>query len=392
MIVEPSEKSHRDDGRSTGAGNTFANGPADPADWIHLSLIPGLGTTGLWRLISHFKSPAAVLAANKKQLQSVKGIGPRQIAGLLGEKLPASRAYEQLQRLDNVGGQAICYDDTQYPQQLKHLVDPPPVLYVIGDPTTLSGFSVAIVGSRAATAYGRRIAFSLGRSLSEYKLNVVSGLALGIDTQAHLGAIEGEGSTIAVLGCGIDIVYPRQNRSLYDRIRKCGLIVSEYVIGTKPDGFRFPARNRIIAGLCRGVIVVEAARRSGSLITAQIGLDIGREVFAVPGQIDSFKSEGTHWLLQQGAKLVQNVEDVLDELGATSHKGIRFAETGNENFDADLDPDALALLAHIEPYPQQRDKIIEKSGESSSRVSELLLFLELEGFIEMIPGDQLRRL
>lgn len=364
----------------------------NPADWINLSLVPGLGVVGVWRLIAHFKSPRAVFSATETELQRVAGLRPQQIRGVLATRNSTERDCRELQRLKAVGGHAICYDDEFYPGQLKHLPDPPPVLYCLGDPTILSKNAVAIVGSRAATAYGRRTAFRLAEGLVDYDFTVVSGLALGIDTESHFGALQGGGSTVAVLGCGIDIVYPKQNMSLYKRIAEEGVLISEYPLGTRPDGFRFPARNRIIAGLSEGVVVVEAAKKSGSLITAQIALDVGREVFAVPGQIDSFKSEGAHWLLQQGAKLVQHVDDVVVELG---HQGLGRhpgSEQKNNKSDFEIDPDASALLQLIEPYPVQRDALIEKSGETAARVSELLLFLELEGLIEMVPGDQVRRI
>ncbi len=360
------------------------------ADWISLSLTPGLGVTGLWRLINHFKSPGAVLAASRKQLLQIPGIRESQIAGFFsGDN--GHRGAEELQRLKVRGGSAISYENPLYPKQLKELADPPPVLYILGDPHLLVTPSVAIVGSRAATAYGRRVSFSLAENLALRGLTVVSGLALGVDAESHRGALHGRGKTVAVLGCGVDIVYPRQNQSLYNNIIKAGLLVSEYPLGTKPDGFRFPARNRIISGLSSGVVVVEAAKKSGSLITAQIGLDIGREVFAVPGQVDSFKSEGTHWLLQQGAKLVQNVDDILVELEHLDLSS-QVHEPKSEENDFEIDPDALALLELIEPYPQLRDTLIEISGKSPARVSELLLFLELEGLVEMLLGDQVRKI
>jgi DNA processing protein len=187
------------------------------------------------------------------------------------------------------------------------------------------------------------------------------------------------------------VVYPLQNRSLYKQIAECGALVTEYPLGTRPDGFRFPARNRIIAGLSQGVIVVEAAKKSGSLITAQMALDCGREVFAVPGQVDSCKSEGAHWLLQQGAKLVQRVEDIVVELDLPSVKNNNVQSATRKEHTLDIEPDALALLTFIEPYPLVREALLEKSGLSPARMSKLLLLLELDGLIEMLPGDQLRK-
>ncbi len=210
--------------------------------------------------------------------------------------------------------------------------------------------------------------------------------------EAHKGALAANGKTIAVLGCGIDIVYPRQNRVLFEQIAKKGAVVSENPLGTAPEGFRFPARNRIIAGTSRGVLVVEAARKSGSLITAQIALVEGRDVYAVPGQVDSFKSEGTHWLLQQGAKLVQSEMDILEELPVDSVRSHGNQEINGHINPSSLEPEAIQLLQCIETYPCSRDELIGKAGIAVPEFSELLLILELEGFVEILPGDEIRRL
>jgi len=365
---------------------------ASTLDWIILSLVPGLGLGGYWRLIDHFRSPAEVLRASQKDLLSIKGIQERQISMLFSSKDTHSRGEKELERLTALGGVALSFEDAGYPPLLRELVDPPPVLYVLGQADFLKNPAVAVVGSRAATSYGRRTAFSLSRKLAALSVTVVSGLALGVDAESHLGALSAQGSTVAVLGCGLDVVYPRQNQSLYAKIVQEGALVSEYPLGTRPDAFRFPARNRIIAGLCQGVIVVEAAKRSGSLITAQMALDCGREVFAVPGQVDSSKSEGTHWLLQQGAKLVHRVEDIVVELDLPCSKKCIENDVPLQESTLDIEPDAIGLLAFIEPYPLMRDVLLEKSGFSPARMSELLLLLELEGLIEILPGDKLRKI
>jgi DNA processing protein len=200
------------------------------------------------------------------------------------------------------------------------------------------------------------------------------------------------GGTIAVLGCGLDVIYPQQNSGLYEQIRHRGLLVTEYPLGTSPEGFRFPARNRIIAGMSYGVVVVEAARKSGSLITAEFALNEGRDVFAVPGQVDSFKSGGAHWLLQQGAKLTLSAEDIVEELPLCT--GLQGAHKTGERVGsrpANLDPELLALLERIEPYAMKRDALIAASGLHPGRIAECLLLLELEGLVEMLPGDEIRR-
>lgn len=361
-------------------------------DWISLSLVPGLGLTSYWRLIDHFHSPAAVLAASRKELLQVNGIRQQQVSQLFFSSDITAFGERELEGLSAVGGSALSFEDPSYPPLLRQLTDPPPVLYILGRKELLQRPAVAVVGSRAATGYGRKAAFGLASRLSTAKLTVVSGLALGIDAEAHTGALSGGGSTVAVLGCGLDVVYPRQNHDLYRKIAESGALVTEYPLGTRPEGFRFPARNRIIAGLSKGVVVVEAAKRSGSLITAQIALDCGREVFAVPGHIDSCKSEGTHWLLKQGAKLVQSVSDILEELDVSTSldQSEKYEILPEKNFD--LDPDAVVLLGHLDSYPQMREELIGKSGFSPARVSELLLMLELDGWVEMLPGDRVRKL
>jgi DNA processing protein len=365
---------------------------ADILDWVSLALVPGLGVTGLRRLVDSFGGPDGVLLASPKERSQVVGIRAEALIGLSDTDEVRTRGENELERLARLGAQAICLEDQSYPFLLRQTNSPPSVLYVLGKIELFASGCVAIVGSRSATSYGRRIASTLARDLAVRGVTVVSGLALGIDAEAHAGALSASGATIAVLGCGLDVIYPQQNRSLYEQIQTAGLLVTEYPLGTNPEGFRFPARNRIISGMSYGVVVVEAARRSGSLITAELALDEGRDVFAVPGQVDSFKSAGAHWLLQQGAKLVISAEDILDELPGL--QGV--PQESNEDSRvalraAGLDPAPLALLEKIEPYAMKRDALIAGSGLSPGRVAEFLLLLELEGLVEMLPGDEIRR-
>jgi len=358
------------------------------ANWLALSLVPGLGVSSFWRLLDRFSTPERVLGAPKSEVERVPGMRERQLASLFGGEDYREQAREELRRLTALGGFALSFADAGYPPLLRRLPDPPPVIFIVGRRELLLEEAVAVVGSRAATGYGRKIAFSLAEQLVRANYTVVSGLALGIDAEAHAGALQGGGKTVAVLGCGLDIVYPRLNLPLFRKIREHGVLLSEYPLGTQPEGFRFPARNRIIAGMCRGVVVVEAAKRSGSLITAQIALDCGREVFAVPGHIDSRKSEGTHWLLKQGAKLVQGIEDIVEELGGMA--GGELARPG-KNHGPDggmLDPESSRLLALLDAYPQPRETLLARSGLSPSRLSELLLLLELDGYVEILAGDR----
>ncbi len=358
-------------------------------DWMALSFVPGLGSKGILQLIRHFGSPRAAFLADKQALTDC-GVRKNVCLALTNPAPLRDKAKLLLNRLHGGGADAVGLDDARYPQSLKEIADPPPVLYVQGRVELLDSPCLAMVGSRAATAYGKRSSLLLAQGLASAGITVVSGLAAGIDSEAHRGALSVKGATIGVLGCGLDVVYPAQNRCLYDEIRKEGLLVSEYPLGTKPDGFRFPARNRIISGLSKGVVVVEAARKSGSLITAEMALDEGREVFAVPGQIDSFKSSGAHWLLQQGATLVQSVDDILLELGCGPGESV--VNKKSLAIDATIDPDARDLLENLEVYSQSRNEIIADSGLGPAKVTELLLLLELEGLIEILPGDEIRRI
>ena len=353
-----------------------------------MSFVPGLGSKGLRHLIDRFGTPHEVFLASRRDL-GTSGIRKNVLNALADSTSLRQKAELLLQRLQSGGAHAISFGDPKYPQPLKEIADPPPVLYVQGRIELLNSLCVAMVGSRAATAYGKRSSFMLAQALASSGVTIVSGLAAGIDSEAHQGALSVQGATIGVLGCGLDIVYPRQNRTLYDQIRRDGLLVCEYPLGTRPDGFRFPARNRIIAGLSKGVVVVEAAKRSGSLITAEMALDEGREVFAVPGQIDSFKSSGAHWLLQQGAKLVQSSDDILVEIGCG--RGEKEVGQRSQGMDCSIDPEAGELLKHIDVYPGSRNELIADSRLGPAKVTELLLLLELEGLIEMLPGDEIRR-
>lgn len=365
---------------------------ADILDWVSLSLVPGLGAAGLKRLVACFDGPDGVLQATAKERAQVSGIRSDALMALSDFDTVRHKGEKELARLAGMGAQAISPDDQHYPGLLSQISVPPPVLYVQGKKELLTSCNVALVGSRAATSYGHRIAFSLARDLATQGVTVVSGLALGIDAEAHSGALSVSGPTTAVLGCGLDVIYPQQNRSLYEQIRKDGVLVTEYPLGTSPEGFRFPARNRIIAGMSFGVVVVEAARKSGSLITAEFALEEGRDVFAVPGQVDSYKSTGSHWLLQQGAKLVLSAEDIVEELHlCTEITRKKQVASVPEAGLSTLDPEPLALLEKIDPYAMKRDALIALSGLSPGRVAEFLLLLELEGLIEMLPGDEVCR-
>ncbi|MDA8402742.1 MAG: DNA-processing protein DprA, partial [Desulfobacteraceae bacterium] len=285
--------------------------------------------------------------------------------------------------------------DPEYPPPLRHIPDPPPMLYARGDLKNMEN-SIAIVGSRDATSYGLSMARRLGADLAALGLPVVSGMARGIDTAAHQGALTAGGRTAAVLGCGVGVIYPPENRALFEKMIETGAVVSELPVMEAPNSYNFPARNRIIAGMTIGTVVVEAARQSGSLITARLAAEQGREVFAVPGSIHSFKSAGTHNLLKQGAKLVTRVEDVLDEFyhlkdrGMPDQKGGPLNRSAEKSSDTDLSAGLTAeearVLALIEAYPVHMDELSSRSGLSSGRLAGILLTLELKGKIIQSPG------
>ena len=359
-------------------------------DWIALSMAPGLGPAGFWNLVARFGSPDQVLGMSHEALRTQNGLKKKEHIAIKSSDELRARAETELARLKQLGGEALAAEDPAYPELLRQCCNPPPVIYIKGNKNCFTTPAVAVIGSRAASHYGRRIAFTMGQGFAKYGVTVVSGLATGIDSEAHKGVIEAHGVPIGVLGCGLDVVYPRINRRLYHEVTEKGALVSEYVLGTRPEGFRFPARNRIIAGLSRGVVVVEAAKKSGSLITVQHALEEGREVFAIPGQVDSLKSGGTHWLLQQGASLAVSVDDVVNGIGLEDKTVLR--EKSLSPCHKELDEANSELLAMIDTYPINRNDLIEMSGYAPAEISEYLLLLELEGLIELLPGDRIRRI
>jgi len=353
----------------------------DIAAWIDLGLVPGLGPANYRALLSAFGLPHQVLAVPPEQLRKVV---PGALANAIctGDRSRDVRvALEWLERPDN---HVLTLADPAYPPRLFDLADPPSVLYVRGNPNLLSAPSIAIVGSRNATPAGNDNAERFARALSTSGLTIVSGLALGIDAAAHRGGLAGRGSTIAVMGTGIDCIYPKRNEKIGEEIAAAGAIVSEFPIGTAPLPGNFPRRNRLIAGLCRGVLVVEAALASGSLITARLAAEIGRDVFAIPGSIHSPVSRGCHALIKQGAKLVESVEDVLEEAAAdvlSSSSAVHYISTSES-----------VLLQHMGYDACNIETLCTRSGLTADAVSAMLLALELDGRIGNLPGGLYQRL
>ena len=354
-------------------------------DWISLSLVTGVGPALFFQLISRYGSPTGVLDGAALVVKESASLRSGSLVELHDISRLRRRADQELKALDKIGARALVRDEPDYPELLGHIKQPPPVVYLHGDCTLLKMNAVAIVGSRAATSYGRRVCRAFARDLALAGICVVSGLASGIDAEAHGAALDADGATVGVLGCGLDVVYPRGNRLLFERLRESGLLLSEYPLGTRPEGFRFPARNRIIAGLSLAVLVVEASKRSGSLITVQHGLEEGRDIYAVPGQVDSVKSGGTHWLVQQGAALAVSADDILSQLG--SGQSCTDDPAPDISVRPGLPPYQETLLALIEPYPQSREALLHQSGLPAAQFNEALLMLELEGLVRRAPGN-----
>jgi DNA processing protein len=365
----------------------------DLQEWLTLHLAPGLGAASIRRLIEHFGGPGRVLRASAAALAQVRGLRREALTAIHGIKKNdiASKAAAELEQISHLNIDLITWNDDRYPDLLRTIHNPPMVLYLKGSVAALQAPGLGMVGSRAATEYGKEIAHSFGRALAGRGFAIISGLALGIDAAAHQGALAAAGSTIAVLGCGLDKEYPPENRKLYREIPVAGALISEYPLGTPPDSFRFPARNRIISGLALGVVVVEASKRSGSLITAQHSLEQGREVFAIPGRVDSIKSAGTHFLVQQGAKLVHTIDDILEELPMTTFAGRGSAVSvatpkGRRAETAGLTGDEALLYSCLDVYPKNIDDLARAANLIPQRASEILLLLELKGVIKALPG------
>ncbi|WP_422413502.1 MULTISPECIES: DNA-processing protein DprA [unclassified Endozoicomonas] len=359
--------------------------------WLLLSFQPGLGAVRFNGLIREFGSADAILSASYQTLRM--GLPEKLAAQLSGnpetpdilERLNHCRLWLESSQAHHI----ITLQSPQYPVALKELSDPPPLLYVIGNIDLLNEPQLAIVGSRRPTPQGRRLAQELAKELSRKGLVITSGMALGIDAAAHQGVLGSYGSTIAVLGTGVDVVYPRSHGDLYQAIAIQGALVSEFPLGTTPNPGHFPRRNRIISGLSSGVLVVEAALNSGSLISARLAAEQGREVFAVPGSVLNPLSCGCHKLIKEGAVLVESAEDILIELQSYLRA---FVEPSHkpESASSDLSGLQRVILESMNGEAVSVDLICQISGLSFDQVSVILTEMELEGFIESVPGGYIR--
>jgi len=353
------------------------------AGWLQLTLTPGLGPASVRAMLREFGLPQAILQRKRAELaafashQALDALDSSEVRAAVGRSLEWAAAP---------GHAIVTLADEQYPRLLLEIGDPPALLYAQGRTELLSRPALAIVGSRNASAQGESNAHSFARALSDAGLTIVSGLALGIDAAAHRGALAGASSTIALLGTGIDVVYPRRNAELAAEIARRGLVLSEFAPGTAPAAHNFPRRNRLISGLAQGCLVVEAALASGSLITARAAAEQGREVFAIPGSIHSPLSKGCHALIKSGAKLVESAEDVLAELGG-------FRSSGSASTLAAVpEPTQAGLLQFMGHDPVNVDSLCSRAGLSAEEVSSQLLRLELDGRVAALPGGLYQRL
>jgi len=358
----------------------------DIESWLNLCLIKGLGDESIRRLLVAFGSPNEIFSANTTALERIikKPIVKNLLRGAESEKIATA-----LKWLEDPTNSIITLADSDYPNQLLNIPDPPPLLYFKGQRERLNRSALAVVGSRNATPQGLSNATAFSEAASNAGLCIISGMALGIDTAAHQGGLRGAAASIAIVGTGLDIVYPARNHQLAHKLAKDGALISEFPLGTPAIGRNFPRRNRIISGMSLACLVVEAALRSGSLITARQALEQGRDVLAIPGSIHSPLSKGCHALIKQGAKLVESTQDILDELNVQP-----FKNTPNpiEKNVLTHTTENTVLLNHLGYDAVDVDTLCVRSGLTAEAVSAMLLTLELNGQITSLPGGCYQRI
>ncbi len=353
--------------------------------WIALRKIYGVGDVLARQLLAKFKDPKAIFNASYRDIVSVEGINEKvgNAVKEFSDWVSVDKEIETIQK-ENCG--ILTLADPAYPQYLFNTYNPPPVLYMHGEIEGSDDLAIAIVGSRIPDHYGEQATRKIARGLSERGITVVSGMARGIDSIAHRAALEAGGRTIAVLGSGLDVIYPPENRLLYEKITKSGAVLSEFQLGTKPEQKNFPRRNRVISGLSLGVVVVQATQKSGSLITASYALDQNREVFAVPGRITSALSKGTNWLLKNGAKPIDSAEDIIKEIALLGDLEPRKKELKKPKPLPELSPDQTAVYTKLGEDPIHIDQITRECGMDSSKILSILLYLELHDLVRQTPG------
>ncbi|HOQ38453.1 MAG TPA: DNA-processing protein DprA [Acetivibrio sp.] len=356
--------------------------------WVWLSSVPGVGAVKSRKLLEHFKDIYNVWNAKRDELGVLPFLSRTDVSNLTDEKIKEN-TDNLLESITKHNIKVVTIEDSMYPLYLKNIYDPPIVIYMKGNIGKDEKY-LAVVGSRRASSYGIRMAQAISGELAKYGITVVSGMARGIDSYAHKGALDVGGRTIAVLGCGLDIAYPSENKKLMENIVLNGACISEYLPGTTPAPGNFPARNRIISGISLGVIVIEAGERSGSLITANFALEQGREVFALPGNVSNYNSTGTNKLIKEGAKIVTGIDDILEEINISFSED-KIKDFFSQRFEGDkllkdLDDDEKKVVECLKLEPLHIDVISRKTGISVAMISSILIMLELKGIVEQLPG------
>lgn len=358
--------------------------------WIALSFVNGVGDVLTKSLYARFRGAEEVFKASRGELSRVEGMRDKTIDAILGFD-DWDRVEKEVQKIKAAGYPFIPLSDERYPEALLHIYNPPPFLFMKGDMVPEDRISVAIVGTRLPDRYGRTVTESLAGELASLGVTIVSGMARGIDSIAQEEALKRGGRTVAVLGSGVDVVYPPENIRLYNDISQNGAVLSEFPIGTPPMAQNFPQRNRVISGLSLGVVVVQASDKSGSLISASFALDQNKEVFAVPGNAGRKLSRGTNWLIKKGAKLVETVDDILSEIEALKNLRDTDSQETVEAVLSSLSDKEKTVYSVLSAEPLHVDRIIQLTGFESSNVLSLLLSLELNGYVVQHPGKLFRR-
>jgi DNA processing protein len=360
-------------------------------DLLRLASTPKIGPHKIRVLLSYFHDPAEVLKASPRALVKVPGIEKKIASNIIHNKEGERFADDQLRRVNRIGARIVTLWDMEYPELLKRIYDPPVLLYVTGTLTTPDKSAVAIVGTRMPSAYGQLVTESLSRDLAQLGITIVSGLARGIDTLAHSAAVKARGRTFAVLGSGLDVPYPAENRKLLEAITTQGAVISEFPMGTKPDASNFPRRNRIVSGLSLGTVIIESAENGGAMITASTALDQNREVFAVPGSIMEKRTAGPHKLIREGrAKLIQNVDDILEELGPQVRHLLKREHVPEAVIEMTLFEKKIYDVLKNEPI--HIDALAELAETSTADALVNLLSLEFKGLVRQLPGKMFMKL
>lgn len=355
--------------------------------WIALSMVNGVGIVLTRNLLAEFGNVETIFKASKKKLAQIEGIGDKNAEAIKSFN-DWEKVDQELEKIEKWGIKLLPLNDSEYPGSLLETYNPPALLYMKGDILQQDKLSIAIVGSRLPDRYGRKVAETLSAELVSMGVTIVSGLARGIDSIAQAEAIKKGGRTIGVLGCGLDQIYPPENKKLYTAVSQNGAVLSEFNLGTSPIAQNFPRRNRIISGLSLGVVVVQASEKSGSLISASFALDQNKEVFAVPGEVTKKLSRGTNWLIKRGAKLVETVDDIVSEIGSLRNLNSTnlFEDDKKEKILSSLTKSQKEVFSVLTTDPLHIDEITKLTGIESSSLLSTLLTLELNDIVVQLPG------